>query len=73
MSHIATTAVRALVAGALLLATTALMTVTLVTAKAAGAIAVGACGAYGQAYGFPTLAAARWRNARAEAARSSPR
>lgn len=59
MTNSATPALRALVVGSLLLATTALMAVTLVTAKAAGALAIGACGAYGQAYDFPTLAAAR--------------
>jgi uncharacterized protein DUF4189 len=49
----------ALVAGALVLATTALMVVTFTTARAAGVIATGACGAYGQAYDSPTMDAAR--------------
>jgi hypothetical protein len=50
---------RALVAAALLLATTALMLATIATAKAAGALAIGTCGAYGQAYDFPRVEAAR--------------
>ena len=49
----------ALVAAALVLATTALVVVTLTTARAAGVIAVGTCGAYGQAYDSPSLQAAR--------------
>jgi hypothetical protein len=56
---IAVPALRALVAAALLLATTALMAVTIVRANAAGALAVGICGAYGQAYDFPNAAAAK--------------
>ena len=59
MSDIATPALRALVVGALLIATTTVMVVTFATARAAGALAVGSCGAYGQAYDFPSLAAAR--------------
>ena len=59
MSDVATPALRALVVGALLIATTAVMVVTVATARAAGALAVGSCGAYGQAYDFPSLAAAR--------------
>lgn len=59
MSDVATPVLRALVAVALLIATTAVMVVTLATARAAGALAVGSCGAYGQAYDFPTLTAAR--------------
>lgn len=47
------------VAAALLLATTTLMVVTLTTARAAGVIAAGTCGAYGQAYDSPTLDVAR--------------
>jgi hypothetical protein len=49
----------ALVAVALLVATTTLVVVTLTTARAAGVIAAGHCGAYGQAYDFVTLGAAR--------------
>ena len=59
MSDVATPALRALVVGALLIATTAVMVVTVATARAAGALAVGSCGAYGQAFDFPTLASAR--------------
>jgi len=54
-----TAALRALVVAALLLATTALMLATIATAKAAGALAIGTCGAYGQAYDFPKQDAAR--------------
>jgi hypothetical protein len=50
---------RALVAAALLLATTALMVVTVSTARATGALAIGGCGAYGQAFDFSTAAEAR--------------
>jgi hypothetical protein len=49
----------ALVAASLTLATTILVVVTLTTARAAGVIAAGACGAYGQAYDSPSLSAAR--------------
>src|SRR4029078_10379042 len=52
-------ALNTLVAAALVLATTALMVVTFTTARAAGVIAAGACGAYGQAYDSPTIEAAR--------------
>ena len=47
-----------LVVVALLIATTALMVVTFTRAKAAGALAIGTCGAYGQAYDFPAPNAA---------------
>ncbi len=53
--------IRAMVAAALMAATTALMVVTFATAQAAGALAIGACGAYGQAYDFPNSAAATER------------
>ena len=43
---------RALVAATLLLATATLMLVAVNTARAAGALAIGACGAFGEAYGF---------------------
>lgn len=49
-----TSAVRALVAATLLLATATLMLVAVNTARAAGAPAVGICGAYGQTCGFST-------------------
>jgi hypothetical protein len=48
-----------LVAASLTLATTILVVVTLTTARAAGVIAAGACGAYGQSYDAPNLKAAR--------------
>lgn len=51
-----TCTLNAVVAVALLLATTTLVLVTFATAKAAGVLAVGACGAYGQAYDYPTMA-----------------
>jgi hypothetical protein len=52
-------ALNTLVAAALVLATTTLMVVTFTTARAAGVIAAGTCGAYGQAYDSPSLQAAR--------------
>jgi hypothetical protein len=54
-----TSVLRMAVAATLLLATTTLMVVTWTTARAAGVIAAGACGAYGQAYDSPTLEIAR--------------
>lgn len=52
-----TSAMRALVAATLLLATVTLMIVAVATAKAsaAGALAIGACGAFGEAYDFPSI------------------
>ena len=47
-----TPVMRALVAATLLLATATLMLVAVNTARAAGALAIGACGAFGEAYGF---------------------
>ena len=52
-------ALNTLVAATLVLATTTLMVVTFTTARAAGVIAAGTCGAYGQAYDSPTIEAAR--------------
>lgn len=52
-------ALRALVAASLLIATMVMMVATFTTARAAGALAVGACGAYGQAFDFPSRDAAR--------------
>ena len=49
----------ALVAASLTLATTILMVVTLTTARAAGVIAAGSCGAYGQSYDAANLKVAR--------------
>lgn len=54
-----TSFMRALVVAALLLATATLMFVAVATAKAAGALAVGSCGAFGEAYDFPNVADAR--------------
>ncbi len=54
-----TSVMRALVAAALLLATTALMLVAVNTARATGALAIGACGAYGQGFDFVTANDAR--------------
>jgi hypothetical protein len=47
--------VRALVAATLLLATATLMLVTVSAARAAGALAIGRCGAFGEAYDFRTV------------------
>ena len=54
-----TSFMRALVVAALLLATVTLMLVAVATAKAAGALAVGSCGAYGEAHDYPSIADAR--------------
>jgi hypothetical protein len=54
-----TSTLRALVAAALVVGITTVMVVTFTTARAAGALAVGSCGAYGQSYDFPDLAGAR--------------
>jgi hypothetical protein len=54
-----TSFMRALVVATLLLATAALMFVTVATAKAAGALAVGSCGAYGEAHDYPSIVDAR--------------
>ena len=54
-----TPVMRAFVVAALMLATATLMLVTLNTARAAGALAIGACGAFGEAYDFHTVAEAR--------------
>jgi hypothetical protein len=59
MTDSITPGLRALVAGSLLLATAMVMLVTVTRAPAAGALAIGACGAYGQAYGFRSLDEAR--------------
>jgi hypothetical protein len=50
---------RALVVVSLLLATATLMAVAVTTARAAGALAVGSCGAFGEAYGYPNVVDAR--------------
>ena len=54
-----TPTLRALVAATLLLATATLMLVVVNTARAAGALAIGACGAFGEAYDFGTVEEAR--------------
>jgi len=54
-----TPVMRALVAASLLLATATLMLVAVNTARAAGALAIGACGAFGEAYDFPSIDGAR--------------
>jgi Domain of unknown function (DUF4189) len=59
MTDCFTPVMRALVAGALLLATAMLMLVTVQTARAAGALAVGSCGAYGEAFDFHSVDDAR--------------
>lgn len=59
MTEIYTPAMRALVAASLLLATMMLMLATLNTARAAGALAIGACGAFGEAYDFRSIDEAR--------------
>ena len=59
MSDVYTPAIRAFVVAGLLLATATLMLVTLNTARAAGALAIGSCGAFGEAYDFGTLDEAR--------------
>jgi hypothetical protein len=52
---------RALVAAALLLAIATLMLVAVNTARAAGALAIGRCGAFGESYDFLSAEAARKR------------
>ncbi|MCF8478223.1 MAG: DUF4189 domain-containing protein [Pseudolabrys sp.] len=59
MTDIYTPAIRAFVVASLLLATATLMFVTVNTARAAGALAVGSCGAYGEAYDYRTIDEAR--------------
>jgi len=54
-----TPVVRAIVAAALLLATTTTAVVLVNTARAAGALAIGKCGAFGEAYDFRSVAEAR--------------
>jgi hypothetical protein len=54
-----TPVMRALVAASLLLATATLMLVAVNTARAAGALAIGPCAAFGEAFDFADAAAAR--------------
>jgi hypothetical protein len=50
---------RALVAASLLLATVTVMLVTATRTRAAGALAIGTCGAFGEAYDFRSFDTAR--------------
>ena len=59
MANSFTPVMRALVAATLLLATATLMLVAVNTARAAGALAIGACGAFGEAYDFHSVEEAR--------------
>jgi hypothetical protein len=59
MALVDTPMIRALVAGSLLLATATLMLVAVNTARAAGALAIGTCGAFGEAFDFRTTDEAR--------------
>ena len=52
-------ALSAAIAVALVFAITIVTVVTFNTARAAGALAVGSCGAYGQSYDFPDVSGAR--------------
>lgn len=54
-----TSMMRVFVVAALLLATATLMLVVVNTARAAGALAVGTCGAFGEAYDFANVIEAR--------------
>lgn len=54
-----TSLIRAVVAASLLLATTALMLVAISTARAIGALAIGKCGAFGEAVDFRSVDEAR--------------
>ncbi len=55
MTDIYTPVVRALVVASLMLATATLMMVTVSAARAAGALAIGACGAFGEAFDFGSV------------------
>lgn len=59
MTDSLTPVLRALVVATLLVATATVMLVTVGRARATGALAVGACGAYGQAFDFSSAEAAR--------------
>jgi hypothetical protein len=54
-----TPAMRALVVASLVLATATVMLVTATRTRAAGALAIGACGAYGEAFDFHSYDEAR--------------
>jgi hypothetical protein len=59
MTDIYTPVIRALVVSSLMLATATLMLVTFNAARAAGALAIGSCGAFGEAFDFGTAYEAR--------------
>ena len=59
MTDIYTPVIRALVVASLMLAIATLMLVAVNTARAAGALAIGSCGAFGEAYDFGSLDEAR--------------
>src|SRR5471032_343839 len=59
MTDIYTPVIRALVVASLMLATATLMLVVANTARAAGALAIGTCGAFGEAFDFSTTEEAR--------------
>ena len=59
MTDVNTPIIRAVVALSLLLATATLMLVTYNTARAAGALAIGSCGAFGEAYDYASVDDAR--------------
>ncbi len=55
MARVYTPAMRVVVIAALLAATAALLHVTVRTARAAGALAIGSCGTYGEAHDFHSI------------------
>ena len=55
MTEIYTPVIRALVVASLFLAIATLMTVAVSTARAAGALAIGSCGAFGEAFDFGSI------------------
>ena len=59
MADFDTPVVRAVVVATLLLATATLMAVAVNTARAAGALAIGACGAFGEAFDYASIEEAR--------------
>ena len=59
MADFDTPVIRAVVVATLLLATATLMAVAVNTARAAGALAIGSCGAFGEAYDFGSIEDAR--------------
>lgn len=59
MRDIYTPAIRAFVVASLFFATATLMFVAVNTARAAGALAVGSCGAFGEAFDFASVEEAR--------------